>query len=340
MDPSSFKERINGRGYRSLRKLSQALYQELDGRTRPPEERSLEMYLNRLSKGDDGWFRKRPIALHKLAELLDCDSDALLSPVSQEAAEFPFEEFPRLRSFNLRAETPWSIAHFEPTPSRSLWNFESPQRLDYVALPGVLKSGAHWLMAPPGAGKRLLAHWLVARDPTIRLRQFGRLIDAAGTLNPHDGTTLILVASADGEGDEAALQKLLALQRVCILAPFPLPDRSLGEEPDKPSNRRGVPENQPRFRELRWTPHRTWRRECLDFISSRLESRAGLFDAGQMDAWLQENDPFCTLIRTPGDLLPICALVDDHGPSWLKRRSAAQLAGDFGHARAQFAILG
>lgn len=327
MDPTTFMKLITGGGYRSLRQLSQALYKQLDEQTRPPKERSFEMSLRRLAQGDDRWFRNRSIALDKLAELLGCDPEDLLSAAQQQAEEFPFEDFPRLRPLNLRAEMPWPIAHFEPTPPRPLWNFEASQRLDYATLKGVLKSGAHWLMAPPGAGKRLLARWLFAQDPTIRLQQFGRLRDAASALAPHDGTTLILVAGSDAEGDEAALQRLLALERVCVLAAFPLPGRQSSGDPDGPTLSGAVATKSPRFIELRWVPFGKWRDESLRHIGNRLESKAGLFDAGQMQKWLQENDPFCTLVKTPGDLLPICALVDEHGPNYLKRRSAADLAG-------------
>lgn len=297
-----------------------------------PPERSLAVYLGKLDKGYDGWWRSRELVAAALAELLGMSPDELLPPKLEGRKPWPFEEFRQLPALDLEREDPCDLFERRPRGSSSFapW-LPMDSGLWYMAYDIAYHRGPMnrcaplWISAPPGAGKRLLARWAEAKG-WVSCLEVSRLSEAVGAvqLRQDGANTVVLVSEADPEADLAALQSLAKLGRIAVLAPFQFPLRDQSE--GLPQRRRGDPEHEEAHHGWTLKPWRMaedWRERFLDWVDERLN---GQFDKAALLKWLFQNDRLERIFSTPGDLLPLCALINAHGPRWLHKQTPDQLS--------------
>lgn len=299
-----------------------------------PQGRGLAANLTKLNRGDDLWFRKRSHIARAVADVLDIDVDELLLPVARHVKSWTFQEFPQLPPLDLAKEEPCSLATLLGS-NEGLIAGQDQESLHWSLLAGRVigteqrSAGPHWISAPPGSGKHLLAKWLAARGEATAL-EVRTLREAVGAAPP-DGRgqwLVVIVAAADAASDHDALRALAQLRRITVLAPFEFPSREWTTQSNSalgfPLARDEVDKDGWRLSALHLASD--WRTRLTRWVGQRLAGGNSLFDADQMQQWLQEQDRDGLRMPTPGDLLPLCALAHQHGASWFKRQSAAQIS--------------
>lgn len=322
-------------GISSLDELAQNLLDRRPKLPKLPALRSLAAYLSKLERGDDGWFRKRKEVLNALCEILGATESELLKPPAGQPAIWPFPSFPQLRPLELGSEEP-----------RLLLDDAD----DVEDLFGVLPAGfaglrfgrktysmplaprPHWIVAQPGSGARLMARWLEARKRG-RCIEVRRLADAVGTpeLQGEPRRVFIIVGEPDKAGDAAAAQALSGSARITVVSPFRFP---LNEQPDLPhkvtDDAREDPDphaaHETGWTLFRWRLAADWRQRLLDWVAERLGEVDSLFDSKQLLSWLSEFDAQERLFPNPGDVMPLCALLHEYGPHWLRNQTPKELS--------------
>lgn len=302
-----------------------------DGET-PPKPRSLAAKLSDLARGKTTWWERRPQARAALAEVLGEEEADLFGAAtrSRDVRLLPFPDFPQLRPFDPARETPCDIATWERqerpggdddrrSPFR--WFRPSDERG---------WEGNAVVEVPPGAGRRFLVHWYRHR-PEVRVYQVDRLEQAVGAFEGR-GPTVLSVEEPTGLEDVAALRRIGRRQEhnLLVVTPFAiawpdshgwLPSFARDTLPDERLATLGLSWNWERYR---WRPAKDWRPRFLEWCADRVEGN-GLFDPDALARWLAEVDASEQVFRTPGDLLPVCALAHEVGERRLPRR----LEGDF-----------
>ncbi len=300
-----------------------------------PKGRGLAAYLAKLNKGDDGWFRKHPRVAYALAELLELDVDDLLPPAAKDQKQWRFQEFPHLPPLNLEREEPCSLATLSGRDDDWIaGRGENPP--NWLALASRVitteqeRPRAHWISAPPGSGKRLLARWVHARGNAVCL-EVGTLREAVGSALPggHGQWLIVVVAAADVASDRDALRALVQLGSITVLAPFEYPARGPTVNANQPGGFKQAHNEAAkdgwRLSTLRMVSD--WRSRLMIWVGKRIAGAgSSLFDASQMQKWLQAVDSAEVSMPTPGDVLPLCALAHQHGAPWFNRQTAEQIS--------------
>lgn len=333
MSSPSIKDLARERGY-SFDKLAEALSARTPRLPDLPPVRTLSAYIGKLNKGDDTWFRRREAVASALATLLGLALDELLPPIVQGKKLVHFEEFPQLPALDMEREDPCDVFKAERRGATAfatwlpidsgLWHIAYD-----LCYHGNNPSGHEplWISAPPGSGKRLVAKWAEARNWAQYL-EVDKLSDAVGVAQPGpDGRrVLVLVAEPDPEGDQQALAQLAQVYAITILAPFRFPVQGLADDDRRRRNPWEAGERSMGWTIKQWELASDWRKRLLEWIGSRLAQSSSLFEAAPLLAWLEKHDRRATILPTPGDLLPICALAHTYGEVWLRGKTTEQLS--------------
>jgi hypothetical protein len=245
-------------------------------------------------RGDPtGWWEKRPTLRQLLADLAEVDEDVIFQRVS---SDLVFREFPALHA---------------------LAKDEAPSRLDargstFDVVVGALRSresARTWLKVPAGGGKSLAVDLLRARWSSevlaVSVRTLRELMAHATAA---DRPIVAEVEAPHTEGDRDALDALHRhAHAVILLAPFDCPD-------GRDRSTRWSPIGQV------WTgidgaPGDGWIERMLRWVDERLEAsgRDTKLEVGHVLAWIRAHEARQRAIRTPGDLLALCADFDQFG---------------------------
>jgi len=174
-----------------------------------------------------------------------------------------------------------------------------------------------WWEAPGGAGKSLTGRWLQARSLARHVRA-----KVAEDLIANLGGDRPLFVELESP---AGLDRLLDLtapegQPLCVAAAFapPNPPEDPGQKRKRASQlRMGVPpaETSSRWRHIATRPLPDWSDRLLEWVSHRLPSTTGFSlepAKAVIAAWK-------TRLRTPGDVLAVCGLLDQWGAEKVAR---------------------
>lgn len=320
-------------GFASFDKLAKELSDPKRKLRDLPPKRSLAAYLGRLNKGIDGWFRHNEPVSRVLAGILKMSLDELLPPEVHGQKLWRFEEFAQLPQLDLEKEEPCDL-------------FRSSQsdRLSVAAAMAMLQSNFSWQMykitesddksmplwvtAPPGAGKRLHSRWLEARKRVV-VTEVARLRDAVGAnlSDSENRRALVLVAEADPEGDREAISALAQVGAITIWAPYEFPHQGSADKKPEPDTWSQEKDRVVEGWTLKpWQMADDWRERLLNWIADRLKDIPSNFDAARLLAWLKHVDEEELILPTPGDMLPLCALVHERGPRWLGQKQPAEIS--------------
>lgn len=237
--------------------------------------RSLGTKVGQLKKGDTSWWGNHEAALSVLAKLVGRPADDLLFAATAVPEAIRSVEFPALRSVEL-GDPPCLL--------------DSRGWLGHLASP-VGREGMRWIVAPPGSGKQLATRWLelelglaTARKATLR-----RAVDAVGA-----ATRAVVRIEAPLPVAEVPSELELRRSYLCVLATFP------------------PPPHQQFWEKVDYKPEPGWRRSFLRWVLERVES-APEHLVEEIEDWLEEEDPTCSEIATPGAALPWIRWAYEHG---------------------------
>lgn len=344
MDNFGLQARKKQQGIRSDLDLASKLLARLPTRRGLPSRQSLATYLGNLGRGDSRWFRKRPEILQELCKLLETTESELIQPAEEEEeTTWTFGDFPQLPPIDLMRECPpnllansqdltdlFGIAEVGlaslrvPAPSTRGASGADGASRNTPRYTNWLDPRPHWIEALPGSGARLFAYWLATQRQAVCL-PVRRLADAVGA--PELQSTmqvLVLVAEPDPDGDAAAAVELGQARRVTVVASFQLP---LGADANSSEDgTRSQSDEQGTWTRVPWQLSPDWRRRFLQWIADRLKlGNPASFVEGIL-GWLAQFDPLGRRYPTPGDLMPILALVHEHGLRWLRQQTPDQLS--------------
>ncbi|WP_437905329.1 hypothetical protein WME95_44695 [Sorangium sp. So ce327] len=275
--------------------------------TRVSEPMGLANKIRDLMSGkNEGWWAKRTLLLELIAADLGYELAELLGgPLALKHA-LVFPEAPSLKPLGAQDE-PCRLG-------RSGWLLH--QAVAELGGPDTQR----WLLAPPGAGKTLVLRYLKQRHD----REFS--VVAAPTLEAATESVssqlplVVEIEVRDDRSDPAALQAFARRSTpTVIMAPFVPASSETSNRYFGPGQRR-PPRSflhgaLPGWRIVEAELPAGWRERMIHWVDGRLEESAGdsKFDEQELLTWLAERDPDEVLIKTPGDLLALCAEVHLHG---------------------------
>lgn len=246
-------------------------------------------------RGDPtGWWEKRPRLRQLLADLAEVEEAVIFKHVS---SNLVFPEFPALRA---------------------LATDEAPCRLDargstFDVVVDALRSreaARTWLKVPAGGGKSLAVELLRVRWSSevlaVSVRTLRELVAQRATAG--DRPIVAEVEAPHTEGDRDALDALHRHARaVIMLAPFDCPDGRDRSTWRSPSGQVWAATD--------GAPGDGWIERMLRWIDERLEAsgRDTKLEAEHVLAWIHAHEARRRAIRTPGDLLALCADFDQFG---------------------------
>ncbi|UQA61347.1 hypothetical protein [Polyangium aurulentum] len=300
------------REYKSLRAV--ALKMTKSDRWPAKDKRSPETVANKLRDADKGedvayWTTGAGRSLlPALAEVLGEEDEGDLldrfqnepSPsTSQSPAVWPFKMFPALRAIELHSE--------DPCPG-------VPPALVRVGGP---REARTWWVAPTGAGKTLVGHWLEARYGWT----FHQAESWADVELPTQGRVFVDLASTAGISVEA-FEVIPAAVTICVACPNPPPEKSGNRKiglydngvPRLPSllgEELGQAVSPSLFTILYTPPAAVWADALIKWVTKRVKPGGG-FDAGRVHELLSHED-MLALFETPGELIGFLGTVEYAG---------------------------
>jgi len=286
-----------------------------------PAQRSLAAYLGKLASGDDTWFRNRPAVLEALCEILEVTKEDLLRRPELSPIDWVFADFPQLDPLDLRSESPCMLVNARASTGQLLG-------VELSALNSQQPVSAQWVVAAPGSGARLFAHWLAAtgNGTVISIRHLSEAL-GRNELTTNQGRLFLLVDESDAVKDREAAKALSRYQGLTVVASFVHP--SMQQETQQSASSQMSAQQQSVVRDgwriHKWTLDAGWRATFAHWIAERLREQECLFDPDQLLTWLDKMDPSRVRFPTPGDLMPVCALLSEHGPHWLRKQTPQSL---------------
>lgn len=184
--------------FRSFGQLSRALLADPSWpQDMKIQERSLSTLLSKLDRGHDlGWLSDRPDVQAVLARLLQCSvGDLVRAPAAEPGAPTR-----KLRWDDLRYAQPLDLSA-EALPPTIPDEVADPSRWDRT----------FWV-APSGAGRSLVGHWLAARG----LAQVRRIEHPSELDEPGEAPLYVELAST-----RVAIERAPRRRRICLAAPTP-----------------------------------------------------------------------------------------------------------------------
>lgn len=313
-DPVMWHERLK-KAFRSDRKAAARLFPiwKKLAREEVDRERSTQQALaNRLGMlhrhGDStGWWEERPELCQQLADLVEMEVGDIFRPRASPPDVVAFREFPALPP----------LRHGD-SPSRTSSSgsvFEITQNALRMA------RSRHWIRVPPGGGKSLTIALLLLHYPAEVTALTVTQLRRAGAPDPGSLQPLVVeVEEPDPEHDARTLAALESLPvPVVILAAFdcPLDHAPAGSLSPSPSRV---------WRTINGAPVDGWLERMLVWITERLDRtrRDTKLDKEVALAWQRRNPGVAQEIQTPGDLLALCADLDQHGDDGSARDRATR----------------
>ena len=299
------------RNIKSMRKLAAAMKGSAGSPWPREPERSENTIATKLAELDRGkdvewWWGTGAMFRPALAFALGVELAALEPLRARDEPDgdphlFTFSDFPELRPLSLLLEDPFPGVPAELTKGRG---------------PSATRT---WWVAPPGAGKQLVARWLEQRFGWQLVT--GRTwADVADQL-PMAGRVFLILESAEGAAQliEAASDEL----RLCVACPEAPP-----EAPTPPSTQRdgllrglasidqgragagpGSPSAEWRIVEM--APPDSWIEALIRWTGARIEPGGGFNAAAQAEVLGWET--LAELVETPGDALGLFRVIDEVG---------------------------
>lgn len=331
------EQAISKAGYRSNDALAAAMLRHKPELASSLKARSLGARIGKLAKGEIDWWRKNPLFLDVLTELLR--SDPVDIGIHEETADyfFSFAEFPELPPLDLRYEEPCDLAFGandinheyermgvvvrEHPLDLQPWLVDGPM-LDRRNMPRDLS----WLCVPNELGADLLIKQLKVKS-AFEVLEVDSLQDVK--IVAHAARPLVISVSSQPERDDLVVFAGNPNLASLVISPFPLPQEGrvggLGGPTDwEVGNLPKMEQDLSRLGSLyTWTLREDWRTRLIAWVQQRLDSKKvdTLFEASEVTSWLDVFDPEERLVRTPADLLTICRMF--HGRSKRSRPDAA-----------------
>ncbi|MGE0790082.1 MAG: hypothetical protein AB7S26_30695 [Sandaracinaceae bacterium] len=244
-----------------------------------PAQKSLATYVGNLRKGDTAWWSARPVVTRLLAEIAGTTPEALLAPpimIDESVRVADFHDLPPVRPYERLADL---------APEGSLADLVEHEA-DHPR--------PVWILAPVGAGKRLVIRHLRLRRPELVCVEARTLIDAARDprLVP-DRPAIISVIRTDASDPIAEEELRERPTATVVLAAFAPPSTA--------------------WPARRWAPDDGWLRQLARWILARSENAR--FDADVAVQFLDDVDPGGDGVATPGDAVPLLAWATRGGRS-------------------------
>lgn len=303
-------------GFQSYDKLAKKLLEQPDWPDSSMGIRALGNALRELDKGGRReWLDRVPARKLALARVLQCDPAAIDDALADRAPEVrrtivPLVDLPEARPLDLERED-----LFPGIPRDVL----RPRRW----------GGALWWRAYGGAGKSLVGRWLEVRG----LARHARARDADALLSLLGGEQPLYVELDSATG----IERLRGFeppegQFVCVAAPFDAPN------PEEPAEgglslgwfgrrrRRAAASygSEPRWNVVETAPLGNWLDALLAWVADRLK-RGTAFEPAAARGVVEQWAGF---LRTPGDVLTVCGLIDQWGADRVETGDSRA----FGHA--------
>lgn len=286
-----------------------------------PKARALGTRLGELSKGQMGWWSKRPGFVEMLADLLQCaPQDLGISPVAHQTGLFHFKDFPELPPLDLTRDSPCKLGYYvsgksEESEELAPWFGRVPFQTFREQVP----TGVSWLYFPPGTGRDVFWAHLQSRTP-YECRSSDTLAKLADRFKRPDPICINIDESA-GDRDLRALAARDEGAAILVCAPFRLQTRTRGHRLETDSwefqkQSRAEQEQQTLTNPVassrdggvgryEWRLHASWRKTLLAWIEKQLAGSDSLFDAKQLENWLAEFTDYA-LFDTPRAVVAIC----------------------------------
>lgn len=328
-------------GYKSNDALAKAMLRHSPELASSLQARSLGARIGKLAKGEIDWWRKNPVCLDALTELLHADPADIGIHDGVEDHFFSFAEFPELPPLDLRYEFPCDLA-FGANVNQHLRHKVAVGAEDLDLEPWFLENhmldrrnmpwGFSWLYVPNELGTDLLVKQLQARS-TFEVLEVESFQDVR--IHAHATKPIVISVSRQSEREDLALFANHPETAVLVISPFPMPlagesgvflipiDWELASLPRAERDLRSL--GSPYM----WTLRDDWRSRLIAWVQQRLLSRKvdTLFEEAEVVSWIEVFDPEERLIRTPTDLLAVCRMF--HGRPKIGRPDAA--GRDVGH---------
>lgn len=306
------EELARAAGHGSLGRLAKKLV-EHDGW---PEEgasnpRSVENQLRALDqKRRQGqvWLENRPDVRELMAELLGVSADGLDPGAQDDSAladpRVPLHELRDARPLDLRRD-----ALFPGIPEEVL----DPSGW-----------GLTWWFALAGSGRTVVGRWLEARGKAVFLRAT-RWSEVVAQI-PAEGAVYVELAFADSNEAERWPEGLEG-RNICVAAPFfpePLhevmararanmqPDNSSGDMDDEQED-----EATSAWTLVTTPPYASWASDLARWVGRRMDTGGGYDATGAADLLMKPM--FRRLLRTPGDAIGICGVIEHIGAASIVR---------------------
>ena len=240
-------------------------------------------------QGDStGWWAARPVLCQLFADLLEVEVQDIFDH-SSTTNSVAFPEFPALKALGT-----------DDLPFRT-----SRRGSVFDIVVGALRSEERaraWIRVPAGGGKTLALKLLALRFPDeVATCSVVHLSEAPAHARENGGKHLVVeVDEAERSRDLDALRALHFHEHgVVVLAPFGNGDAAT----------RGP------WSRVEGAPGPGWIERMLDWIQNRLgaDPRDTKFDRDDVLAWFVEHPTVASSVRTPGELLALCADFDLYG---------------------------
>lgn len=318
------EQAIGKAGYRSNDALAAAMLRYKPELAASLKARSLGARIGKLTKGEIDWWRKNPLFLDVLAELLRTDPGDL--GIHEEAADyfFSFAEFPELPPLDLRYEEPCDLAFGANDINHQYEHLGLSLREDLLDLEPWLANGPildrrttprglYWLCAPNEIGAHLLIKQIKVRS-AFEVLEVDSLQDVK--IVPHATKPLIVSVSGPAERNDLVPFASYPNGATLVISPFPMPQEMRVEGFGRPTawevgSLPKVERDLDRLdRRYTWTLRADWRTRLIAWVQQRLDKERvdTLFAESEVALWLESFDPDEHLVRTPADLLTICRM--------------------------------
>ena len=270
-------------------------------------------------KGDDGWWAKRPEIQRLLADVLILELDEIFSRGPKIQGTLSFLEFPQLRDL---------------APHEELCELPGNNNLLQLVRDNLRRPGAKiWLKVPPGGGKTLVINFLQTRHAA---EVTAISVQSLNEAESHSGEKNALVVELDAFQQTKGIKNLKAFKNrsasTIIMAPFGFPGHAWFAGSD------GSGFSDTGWKTIDLYPTKDWQEVMLKWISHRLSedsNRDTKMDKNEVLKWLDEQ---ALSVRTPGDLLALCADFDStydpeskawkRAQSWLEKTGPSMLPED------------
>lgn len=281
LDRSGFSDRELGRRVREE-------WRQRDPKAKPPKAESIGVFVGKLRKPepDNAWWTKNKTASESLANLLGCDP-AVITARRDPSAEVPFADLPELPPLRPHDDDAAGVG------GGGEWLADCAKRC-------LVRGTPHWVLALPGAGKRLTVRHLKARRAELAVIEGRTLLDVARSEQLHTSKDAIVSIRERAPTDAQALAELSGrATATVVLAPFPPP------QVDARTAWTVTP----------WQPTEGWRTRLVEWFVRRLGDAARVDTHSCLDI-LEAVDPDGNLLAMPGDVLPWLA--------WAQRTGGAE----------------